>query len=77
MSFSLYGALPPSKSEKDADKPETTSTTKPSGLYASLGSPDVGSDPLPDKKETEVTSATTTFSTATPSQPTGTGKSKT
>ncbi|KAI8079557.1 uncharacterized protein B0P05DRAFT_541076 [Gilbertella persicaria] len=32
MSFSLYGALPPSKSSKDSDK------TKPTGLYSSLSS---------------------------------------
>lgn len=44
MSFSLYGALPPSKSEKESDnsKIETTSTGGLGGLYSSLPAPESG-----------------------------------
>lgn len=78
MSFSLYGALPPSKTEKDSEKPETTPNVKnnPSGLYSSLPAPEIGSTAFQKTgndiaNPTITPSVTTATATTAPAQPTG------
>lgn len=61
MSFSLYGALPPSKSGKETDKKENTTSTGSGGiggLYSSLPAPESG--PTSFKKSEPSSSSTTT-----------------
>ncbi|KAK4519260.1 uncharacterized protein ATC70_009492 [Mucor velutinosus] len=85
MSFSLYGALPPSKSDKagaDGTKNEA-SANQSSGLYSSLSAPESGSTKFksnpqesslkPTSLATTTTTTTTTASTADvqPTKPAG------
>lgn len=72
MSFSLYGALPPSKSGKEPDnsKTETTSTGGLSGLYSSLPAPESGSTSF--KKNASLPTASTASSIKAPTAPTAT-----
>lgn len=82
MSFSLYGALPPSKADKESEKSENTNTVKSGGLYSSLPPPEVGSsafqkaDSIDTASPSTTTTTTTTITpatipTTTPAQPTG------
>lgn len=85
MSFSLYGALPPSKSDKEPEKSDNTTTVKPSGLYSSLPPPEVGTSAFQKADSNDATTTTTTAAVAatptttsmatsaaaTPAQPTG------
>ncbi|CAO3618817.1 unnamed protein product [Mucor hiemalis] len=83
MSFSLYGALPPSKADKESEKSENTNTVKSGGLYSSLPPPEVGSSAFQKadsndtaSPSTTITTTTTTITpatipTTTPAQPTG------
>ncbi|KAI8390108.1 hypothetical protein BD560DRAFT_379937 [Blakeslea trispora] len=62
MSFSLYGALPPSKTAKDSENNKTSqSNAKSGGLYSSLPAPETGSTHY------QKTETTTEDSTNTPS----------
>ena len=72
MSFSLYGALPPSKSDKGADNSKKeTSSSQLSGLYSSLPAPESGSTSFQsDSQQPSRTNlATTTTTTTTRNQP--------
>lgn len=86
MSFSLYGALPPSKADKESEKSDNTTAVRPSGLYSSLPPPEVGTSAFQkaDSNDATTTTATTTTTAAaaassstaatpetTPAQPTG------
>lgn len=80
MSFSLYGALPPSKSGKDSEKAENNTTTTTSNsissLYSSLPAPESSSfqkDVLKDSStpSIETPSPATTLPTPIATQPTG------
>lgn len=79
MSFSLYGALPPSKTGKDSEKVEPSATNTPpttniSGLYSSLPAPESGSTTFQkDSNESTPVAETPPAPTPapTPAQPTG------
>lgn len=77
MSFSLYGALPPSKTVKDSEKIETntatttTTTTNISGLYSSLPAPESGSSTFQKDSSNDTTPVTETSAAPAVTQPTG------
>lgn len=80
MSFSLYGALPPSKTGKDSEKsdsnkPKITSSTGMSGLYSSLPAPESGSTAFQASVDTTTGNPTAAPTiTETQSAPVGTSK---
>ncbi|KAI8644439.1 hypothetical protein BD408DRAFT_430607 [Parasitella parasitica] len=62
MAFSLYGALPPSKSDKTVDNTKKeTSSGQPNGLYSSLPAPESG--PTIFQSNSQSSSLTTTTAT--------------
>lgn len=80
MSFSLYGALPPSKSDKGADNSKKeVSSSQLSGLYSSLPAPESGStSSQSDPQQPSRTNLATSLKTAaTASQPNTSTKSNT